>query len=197
MPTDRQDLRRGLFQLAAVQAGYFTAAQALEIGYSYQAQHYHAHRGNWVRVDRGLYRLFEWPIGPHDDLVRWSLWAGGRAVVSHETALDVHGVGEFNPAHIHLTVPSGFSKQAPGAVIHQGKLGRDDIEERTGFRVTTPVRTLVDVAADGANGEQLERAIEEARDLGFLTPRQLRERAEAVNVKAALRIERALGGLGL
>ena len=40
MRTSRQDLRRELFQLAVTQGGYFTAAQAREIGYSYQAQHY-------------------------------------------------------------------------------------------------------------------------------------------------------------
>ena len=68
MPTDRQDLRRALFRLAVTQAGYFTAAQAREIGYSYQAQHYHTRRGNWVRVDRGLYRLLDWPMGAYGDL---------------------------------------------------------------------------------------------------------------------------------
>ena len=198
MPTTRQDLRRGLFQLAVTQGGYFTAAQAREIGYSYQAQHYHAQRGNWVRVDRGLYRLFGWPlVGPHDDFIRWTLWAGGRAVVSHQTALNVHDIGEFNPARVHLTVPRGFSKRAIGVVIHTATLDRVEIEEREGFRVTTPVRTLVDVAVAGADGDQLDRAIEEAREDGVLTPRQLRERAEDVDLKAALRIEQALGRLGL
>ena len=197
MPTTRQDLNRGLFQLAVTQGGYFTAAQAREIGYSYQAQHYHAQHGNWVRVDRGLYRLFGWPVGTHDDLIRWTLWAGGRAVVSHQTALNVHGIGEFSPARVHLTAPRGFSKRSVGIVIHTAALDRADIEEREGFRVTTPVRSLVDVASAGADGDQLDRAIEEARELGVLTPRQLRERAEAVGLKAALRIEQALGRLGL
>ena len=197
MRTSRQDLRRRLFQLAVTQGGYFTAAQAREIGYSYQAQHYHAQHGNWVRVDRGLYRLFAWPVGAHDELVRWTLWAGGRAVVSHESALDVHGIGEFYPARVHLTAPRAFSKRAVGAVIHTADLDRADIEDREGFRVTRPVRSLVDVAAAGADSDQLGRAIEEARDIGLLTPRRLRERAEAVDLKAALRIEQALGRLGL
>ena len=197
MPANRQDLQRALFQLAVTQSGYFTAAQAREIGYSYQAQHYHSQRGNWVRVDRGLYRLFGWPMGAHDDLVRWALWAGEEAVVSHETALNVHRIGEFSPARVHLTAPRGFSKRGVGVVIHTAALGRADIEEREGFRVTRPVRTLVDIAAVGADGDQLDRAIKEARDLGVLTARQLRERSEAVDVRAALRIEQALGRLGL
>ncbi|MDE0170606.1 MAG: hypothetical protein OXS29_14045 [bacterium] len=136
-------------------------------------------------------------MGAHDDLIRWTLWAGGRAVVSHESALDVHGIGEFNPARVHLTAPRGFSKRSVGVVIHTASLDRADIEEGEGFRVTRPVRSLVDVAAAGADGDQLDRAIEEARDRGLLTPRRLRERAEAVGLKAALRIEQALGRLGL
>lgn len=55
MPSPRQDLRRALHAVAFQQAGYFPAAQALEVGYSYQAQKYHADAGNWVRVGRALY----------------------------------------------------------------------------------------------------------------------------------------------
>jgi hypothetical protein len=40
---DRRDLRRRLFELAAGQGGYFTAAQAKSLGYSHQAQ---AHCGH-------------------------------------------------------------------------------------------------------------------------------------------------------
>ncbi|MGH3850356.1 MAG: type IV toxin-antitoxin system AbiEi family antitoxin domain-containing protein [Pseudonocardiaceae bacterium] len=57
MPVDRRDLRRRLFAQASEQAGYFTAAQAKAIGYSYQAQAHHVGAGNWLRIDRGLFRL--------------------------------------------------------------------------------------------------------------------------------------------
>lgn len=45
---DRTDTRAALWRLARRQRGYFTAAQARDIGYSYQAQRYHAKRGNWL-----------------------------------------------------------------------------------------------------------------------------------------------------
>ncbi len=115
MRRDRQDLRRQLAAVASAQSGYFTAKQALGVGYSYQAQKYHADRGNWQRVDRGVFRLPEWPVGRHDGLVRWSLWSRGKAVVSHETALAVFDVGDFNPSLVHLTVPfAGDSAGRPG-----------------------------------------------------------------------------------
>ena len=118
MPTDRRDLRRRLFALAAEQAGYFSAAQAHELGYSYSAQAYHVRARTWIRVDRGLFRLAEWVPDLHDDLARWTLWAKGRAVISHDTALGVYGIGEFESPRIHLTVPRGFRMRDSEVVLH-------------------------------------------------------------------------------
>jgi predicted transcriptional regulator of viral defense system len=191
VPTDRRDLRRRLFALAADQGGYFTAGQAKEAGYSYQAQAHHVGAGNWLRIDRGLFRLAEWIPDRNDDLIRWTLWAKGRAVVSHESALAVHGVGEFEASRVHLTVPTGFSMRDSAVVLHHADLPDSDVEARAGFKVTTVVRSLVDVAAL-ADEDQLARAIEEARETGRLTIRQLRIRAEAVDARAALHVERAI-----
>jgi predicted transcriptional regulator of viral defense system len=189
---DRTDLRRRLLSLAATQSGYFTAAQALETGYSYPAQRYHAKRGNWLHVDRGIYRFPEWPTGARDDLVRWSLWSRGRAVVSRETAMSVHELGDVDPAHIHLTVPPSFRQNDPIVILHRAELTPDDVEEHEGFRVTTPLRSLLDVAAGELDLDQLERGIAEALQRGMTTRRRLLERADEFGSRGALRIERAL-----
>lgn len=192
MPQDRRDLRRRLFALASGQGGYFTAAQAQSTGYSYQAQAHHVAAGNWLRIDRGIFRLAEWIPEVHDDLVRWTLWSGGRAIVSHESALAVHGVGELESPRVHLTVPPGFRMRDDAVSLHLSDVPEPDVEERNGFRVTTILRSLIDVAADSADDDQLGRAIAQARESGRFTLRQLRERAEALDVRAALHIERAL-----
>lgn len=192
MGADRRELRRRLFGLAAGQSGYFTAAQAVDAGYSYQAQAHHVRAGNWHRVDRGVYRLVEWVPEPHGELTRWALWSKGRAVVSHESALAVHGVGELESPRVHLTVPPGFSMTDRAVALHRAELPVSDVVERGGFRLTTVLRSLIDVAALSADEDQLGRAIREARETGFLTFKQLRARAEEVDLRAALRIERAL-----
>ena len=148
--------------------------------------------GNWYRIDRGLFRLAEWVPELHDDLIRWTLWSRGRAVVSHETALAVHGIGEFESPRVHLSVPPGFSMQDDAVVLHHMELPEADTVAQAGFRTTTVLRSLVDVAAAGADEDQLGRAIREAADAGRLTLRQLRARAEGVDLKGALRIERAI-----
>lgn len=192
MPASRRDLRRRLFALASGQAGYFTAAQARQAGYSYQAQAHHVGAGNWIRVDRGLFRLAEWLPDVHDDLARWTLWSKGRAVVSHETAMSVHGIGEFESPRVQLTVPPGFTMRDDAVALHHADLPDSDIVARIGFRVTTPVRSIVDIAARAPDEEQLARAIDEANRMGVLTFRSLTERAEVVDVRAALYIERAI-----
>lgn len=197
MPIDRRDLRRRLFSLATEQGGYFTAAQAKEVGYSYQAQAHHVAAGNWLRIDRGLFRLAEWVPDLHDDLARWTLWSRGRGVVSHETALSVHGIGELESAQVHLTVARGFTMRDDGVALHYAELPEDDVLARSGFRMTTLVRSIVDVAEVSADDDQLGRTIQEALGLGLFTLRQLRSRAESVDARAALRIERAIAAVSV
>jgi len=188
----RKTVRKRLVEIAANQNGYFSAGQALRAGYSYPAQHYHAAEENWLRVGRGIYRLPEWPSSPHEDLVRWTLWSGQEAVVSHETALSVHDLGDVNPAKVHLTVPLGFRAKAAGVILHRGVVPSTEKQEHSGFWVTTPLRSLVDVAFGSLDLDQLATATGEALGRGLVTARRLRERADEAGDRPALRIERAL-----
>jgi predicted transcriptional regulator of viral defense system len=160
--------------LAQEQAGYFTAKQAREAGYEYPQLVYHVSAGNFDRVEHGLYRLPSVPPGEHDELVRLSLWSRNQkdepqAVVSHQTALVLHELSELLPGEIHLTVPPRFRKPAPrGCVLHKAVLTEGDIEERAGYRVTTPLRTLLDVADGSVSLEQLAKAVEEALVRGLV-----------------------------
>jgi predicted transcriptional regulator of viral defense system len=150
----QQELRRSLMRMAAEQRGYFTAAQALEHQYSYQVQKFHADHGNRTCVDRGLFRIPEWPIADDDQLVRWSLWARSKAVVTHATALSAHGLGDVDLARVHLTVPRSFRASAAGVVSHRGQVDPDQVEDRGGYRISNPAHSC-DVGGMGA-GELIE-----------------------------------------
>lgn len=191
----RKTLRRRLVEVASRQAGYFSTGQALEAGYSYPAQHYNAVAENWLRVGRGIFRLPEWPSSPHEDLVRWTLWSGQEGVVSHESALAVHELGDVNPASVHLSVPPGFRAKARGVVLHRAIVEPNEKQEHSGFWVTTPLRSLIDVASGSLDLDQVVTAIVEAQRRGLATAKRLRARADAAGDRAALRIERALGAI--
>lgn len=194
MLTGPRGSRDALWRVAATQRGYFTAAQALDVGYSYQVQHFHAGRGNWIRVDRGIYRFREYlafPTEPTDALVRWSLWSKGRAVVSHTTALAVHELGTANPAEVHLTVPQGFRQRQSGAVLHRDTLSSEEIEQRKGFRVTTPTRAISEAAAAGSDQDIVEAAVAELLTRGQTTAHRLLHAAHRLGPRAELAVERA------
>lgn len=177
--------------MAFQQAGYFTAAQARSIGYSYQAQKYHVDRGNWVRVDRRLYRLAEWPSAADDIYARWWVWSEGRAVISYESAAAVHQLSDLDPGLVHLSLPEASTSSA-GVVLHPDRLERSDIEDRGSFRVTTPTRTLLDLATTGTSQEQLNTAVHDAIGTGLVAAGMLRRRMDDFGSDAALRLERAL-----
>lgn len=191
-----QNARRDrLWELAAGQRGYFTAAQAVQAGYSHQAQYFHVRRGNWLRIERGLYRLREFTVLPgedHDHLVRWWLWSGRRAVVSHLSALAVHDLGIANPAEIHLTVGPGFRQRNEQIVLHRAALLPEEIEDREGFRVTTPLRAIAESAADAADQDVIDSAVSELLERGEATRSQLIRAAQHLGSRAELGIERAL-----
>ena len=196
MPTkSRKTLRKRLVEIAAQQSGYFSANQALQAGYSYPAQHYHAAQGNWLRIGRGIYRLPEWPSSPHEDLVRWTLWSGQQAVVSHESALAVHDLGDVNPAKVHLSVPLRFRAKAPGVILHHAVVPATEKQEHIGFWVTTPLRSLIDIASGSLDLDQVVIAVAEAQRRGLVSAKRLRARADAAGDRAALRIERALAAI--
>lgn len=179
-------------KLAGEQSGYFTAAQALRLGFSYQAQKFHVDRGNWVRVDRGLFRIPEWPISEDDQLVRWTLWSRGQAVVSHATALSAHGLGDVNPTRLHFSVPPDFHRKAEGLVLHLQRTPESELEDHGGYRISTPSRAIAECAADGMSQEILDGAVADALAAGRVTRRQLRATAAEFGPRAELGVERAL-----
>lgn len=183
METERSDHRADkLFEMADRQAGYFTAAQALEAGYDYPLQHYHRERGHWISAGHGIFRLRRYPEVEDEELVRISLWSRDKrgvpqAVVSHETALRLHGLSDVMPECVHISVPGGFRKQPlKGMVLHKAKLGEVNVEDRGGYRTTTPLRTILDVAQDArVSPEHLQAAVSEALERGLVRRKRLRE----------------------
>ena len=192
MPGDRQALRQSLYRLAAGQAGYFTAAQALGVGYSYQAQKHHVDHGNWRRVDRGVFRIPEWPAGVNDTLVRWALWSRHRGVASHDTAAAAHDLGVVNPARVHLTVPPDFRKSDAAVVLHRRTLPDTDVTVLDGAPVTTVLRTVLDIVESHVDEELIESVVGDALARGAVTEGQLERRLPELDDAARSRAARVV-----
>ncbi len=173
----------GLFAVAEAQGGFFTAKQAESAGFDRTNHAYHVRSGKWEREHRGIYRLKQYPLSPESDLILWSLWSRGRddapqGIYSHQTALRIFDLSDSMPAKLHMTVPSKFRRGAeiPAIlVLHYADLEPVDIEEREGFRVTRPMRTILDlISTGGLPADLLKQAFDEARNRGLITAREVK-----------------------
>lgn len=184
-----------LFEIAEGQQGYFTAKQATDAGYQLGSQAYHVKSGNWVRIERGIYRLTRFPQSSEEQLVIYALWSRNRAgelegVYSHQTALSIHELSDANPAKLHMTVPTTFRRNAKAPkilVLHRARLDEKDVEPRQGFTVTRPFRTIVDlVTAESVSRDIIEQALVEGRQRGLITIREVAELRSQANLPKRL-----------
>lgn len=112
----------------------------------------------------------------------WAAQMATGGVVSHMAAAAVHGFRRIGPGSIEITVAYGRSARLPGGKVHRSKsLEPVDIDNSRRFAVTTPERTLLDIALRLSNG-RLERCFDDACRQGLIDKRLLRGRLEALAV---------------
>jgi predicted transcriptional regulator of viral defense system len=181
-----------LFEKGSAQEGYFTTRQAAEAGYSSQLLLKHIRAGRVARTRRGIYRLVHFPAGEHEELVVAWLWSDRAGVVSHQTALSLHGLSDVLPAHVHLTLPRAWRSRRfripDGVVLHHADVPPPDRTWYGAVPTTNPRRTLNDCAHEDLPPDLLRQAAQQAIRRGLVT------RVEIGDVNEALRI---FGGLGI
>jgi predicted transcriptional regulator of viral defense system len=163
-----------LAELALDQHGLVTTQDAREAGIDPHRLVEMARRGTAERVAHGVYRLpVAVPTGL-EQLVEATLWPRANAVaLSHETALDLHDLGDFNPAKIHITVPADYrlnpDRQVPPVyVLHHRGLSRKDITRHEGIPVVTPLRAILDGIETHVRPDLLRQARDTAQHRGMI-----------------------------
>jgi predicted transcriptional regulator of viral defense system len=172
----RPDWNR-LFETAASQEGLFTTKQASEAGYSPQLLVHYVHIGRAVRTRRGIYRLVHFPAGEHEELVAAWLWSELAGVISHQTALALHGLSDTLPARVHLTLPSAWRRRRfrvpADVVLHHADVPVADRAWFGAVPTTNPRRSLNDCAREGLSPELLRQAAQQALRRGLVTQDEL------------------------
>ncbi len=182
--TPTQPAWQALYDVAASQEGLFTTRQAAAAGYSDPLLVHHQKAGRIVRIRRGIYRLVHFPTGEHEDLVTAWLWAESAAVLSHQTALSLHGLSDSLPAQIHLSLPSAWRQRRrrvpKGLVLHYADVTNKERTWAGSVPVTTIRRTLDDCAHSGLTPDLLRQAARQALTRGLLTKSDLTEVEKAL-----------------
>jgi very-short-patch-repair endonuclease len=158
-PSDPLETR--LAALARRQHGVVTRGQLTALGMAKTSVGEWAQRGRLHRVHRGVYAVGHLGLTRNGRFMAAVLACGEEAALSHLSAAVLWRILDDRGQPIHVTAPQ--RRRVPGVVAHRAQLDGERVR-REGIVVTTPARTLVDLA-DVVSRRTLERAFDEAEYL--------------------------------
>jgi very-short-patch-repair endonuclease/predicted transcriptional regulator of viral defense system len=167
-----RDLHRAISWLAERQHGVVARVQLLAIGLSRHAIAHLLATGRLHRVHRGVFAVGHRKLTQGGRWMAAVLTAGQGAVLSHLSAAALWGMLPVRSGAIDVTTTAKKRGQK-GIRVRQAKLAPRDIRTRDGIPVTSPERTLLDLAATHPN--LLDRAIREAHYLRLTSLTSLTE----------------------
>ncbi|HEX7300134.1 MAG TPA: type IV toxin-antitoxin system AbiEi family antitoxin domain-containing protein, partial [Solirubrobacteraceae bacterium] len=171
---------REIATLAAHQHGVAARRQLQALGLSRSAVGRHVTAGRLHRIHRGVYAVGHPRLTLHGHWMAAVLAAGPGAALSHASAAALWEIRASAAARIDVSVPSaaGRAKQARVRVHRTRRLRRDEVTVHQAIPVTTPARTLLDLASSLPR-RPLERALDQAEILELFDLRALQRVIDA------------------
>lgn len=160
--------------LAAAQKAVVTHAQLLERGVSRHEIATRLADGRLRELHRGVYLVG--PVAPLYAMEQAALFAcGGVAALSHLTAAALWRLIELNrlPGIPALTIPRGKRVRRSRVEIHRLPLDARDTRRLHGMPLTSPPRTVLDMAAVLGDPYELEALVAEANFRSLATEAEL------------------------
>ncbi len=137
-----------------------TRRQLLDIGLSSGAIRHRYNKGSLIPVHTGVYAVGRLPIRGGDRAFAAVLACGHGAVLSHGSAACLWGLDKRWPTPFEVIVKT--ARRRPGIRTHRVILGRRDVRSREGIRVTSPARTIFDIAPR-LTDRKVKRAVNDLR----------------------------------
>lgn len=189
----RSDALDALLEVGFEQGGYVSSAQAGAIGLSRSDVARLVRSGDVHRVRRGVLRMRHADRRHEDEIAAWLHFERGRlpwdrrgqseAVLSHDSAAALHGLGSIIPTLPTVTVSPKRRRATDladvsvhGVPLHDTDWSWLDVNGLE-LPVTTPARTIIDLVLAGHEPSYIRRAITEATHDGRTTARDLHETA--------------------
>jgi very-short-patch-repair endonuclease len=147
-----------LLELAKKRYLVFTHDDALAAGVSDRTIRRRVSSGRWTALYRRVYVPAELPIGWEQYVMGACLACGPDAVASFASAEVIWDFADVLEAP-HVSIPKASSRRLTGVEVH--RTSRLDGVGARGFRVTHPMRTLVDLASRRSE-ETIERYLDDA-----------------------------------
>jgi predicted transcriptional regulator of viral defense system len=164
-----------LAERAADNYGYLTGEDARDLGVPIGTLNALARRGQLDRVAHGIYRVPLVPPSRLDQYMLATLWPDHRGLISHESALDLYGISDVNPAKLHVTVPRSYRthRKIPSLyVLHHDDVADVDRGSVEGIPVVSVVRAIRQAHEQHMRRSLVEQAIDDAERDGWVRRRQ-------------------------
>jgi very-short-patch-repair endonuclease len=160
---------RMLADIASAQDGVFTTEDARRSGLAKPQVDRRVGR-SWSLVYDGVYRIAGAPATWRSELRAAAFAAGEGAAISHRSAAAVYEIPAGRDDLVELTCKRWLRSTRPGLVVHESRrLDSRDIQFVDGIPVTTPERTVLDLASQFPRANYLEFVIQAARRKRLLT----------------------------
>ncbi len=167
---------RAIAAVAARQNGNITRRQLMDLGLNDNAIVRRVQIGRLYRVFRGVYAVGHPPITPQQWAGAAVLACGPGAALSHASAMVLWGFWRHWEKPFEVTIVG--DRRTKGIRVHRSTtLRRRDVTTQLGIRVTTPARTLVDMAPR-LKDKALKRVVNNALHSPWLTEDQLADTLE-------------------
>jgi very-short-patch-repair endonuclease len=164
---------QALAAVAERQYGVIAHAQLRALGLSKSTIGDRVRAGRLHPVHRGVYAVGHGVLGIRGRWLAAVLACGPTAVLSHASAAALWELRGTAAAKIDVTVRTAGGRSRPALRIHRPRtLHDEELTTRHGIPVTTPARTLLDLAAT-LTRRRLERALDQAEVLELLDARSL------------------------
>lgn len=147
--------------------------QLLESGLTVAAIRHRLASGRLHPVARGVYAVGRPELGRYGTWMAALLACGPEAMLSHGSAATLWQIAPERGA-VEISVPLAVVRARPGIVLHRRALASGEISQHEGLAVTTPVRTLIDLALE-LSRDRLEAAVNEADKRALVDPESLRK----------------------
>jgi hypothetical protein len=147
-------------RVAGRQRGFITRAQLAELGLGPEAIRSRVRMSRLVLIHRGIYALGHAPQAFTDRAYSAVLACGPDALLSHSSAASLWGI--YDRWYEPFELIAAWDHRRPGIRIHRAALTREDVRRHLGIRVTSPARTIFDIAPR-LTDKALTRAVNELR----------------------------------
>ncbi|HWE08570.1 MAG TPA: type IV toxin-antitoxin system AbiEi family antitoxin domain-containing protein [Solirubrobacteraceae bacterium] len=166
---DRLEVK--IAQIAGRQQGNVTREQLIGLGMSATSITRWVRLGRLHRVFRGVYAVGRPPTTPIERATAAVLACGERSALSHGSALSLYGLWQRWEEPFEVTVAG--DRRPQGITVHRAAgLLRRDVRVEQSTRVTSPARTLLDMAPR-MPAKSLTRRVNEARRAELLRRAEL------------------------